>query len=265
MKKRVVDSWQERLRSFSYGKPRIGSPIKKFICWSIFLACVGTIFSLSFNESLLPPKASAPSVHSKSPPAPGSPKGEISRHATENRRASSQHSTPQIRSKPPISLPVLDPPSSGTIRKHTKEMVAYPDTNMAPFEIKTSTGGNYLVKLENSLSGKNIMDIFVHGGDTIEVSVPLGKYVVKYAVGDIWYGYDCMFGPDTKKAWPSSCMCQHSHDCKIGLSTRAASYNKAGSSFHFKRDGNRISGYTITLYQVLHGNLSTHPIDASKF
>ena len=129
--------------------------------------------------------------------------------------------------------PALVPPNSGTTRKNVAA------ASVAPFEIKTSTGSNHLIKLEN-ISGVRVMDIFVRGGDTIEVLVPLGSYILKYAVGDTWYGHEHYFGPDTN-------------------------YNKANSMFHFRQDGTEIRGYTVKLYRVSGGNLSTSRIKASQF
>ncbi|MDD9823647.1 MAG: hypothetical protein OXU43_00440 [Gammaproteobacteria bacterium] len=146
--------------------------------------------------------------------------------------ASTQSKTPEQRTSAPLAL-ALAPPNNGTTRKNVTA------EGVAPFEIKTSAGSNYLIKLEN-ISGMKVMDIFVRGGDTIEVSVPLGSYIVKYAVGNTWYGYEHYFGPDTN-------------------------YNKADEIFHFRQEGNQISGYTITLYPVLSGNLRTSRIKASQF
>jgi hypothetical protein len=84
------------------------------------------------------------------------------------------------------------------------------------------------------------MDIFVRGGDTVQVEVPLGTYVVKYASGTTWYGYDYRFGPETD-------------------------YSKAESKFDFRNDGYQISGYTITLYRVAGGNLHTRGLSPAEF
>ena len=70
--------------------------------------------------------------------------------------------------------------------------------------------------------------------------VPFGTYVVKYASGQKWYGYKHLFGPNT-------------------------AYNKADSTFAFRREGNQIKGFSITLYAVEGGNLSTLPIKPNDF
>ena len=74
----------------------------------------------------------------------------------------------------------------------------------------------------------------------MEVEVPLGTYEVRYASGESWYGYEYLFGPGT-------------------------SYSKADKTFTFKVVGNQISGFTITLYKVSHGNLHTSTISPTEF
>ena len=74
----------------------------------------------------------------------------------------------------------------------------------------------------------------------MNIDVPLGNYIVKYAAGDRWYGYEHLFGPET-------------------------GYSKAGEVFSFAVVGNKISGYTITLYKVRNGNLHTQTIRKEDF
>lgn len=73
-------------------------------------------------------------------------------------------------------------------------------TVKAPFEIKTSRGVNYFVKLTDSTTKIDVVTVFVRGGDTIELDVPLGTFKVKYASGNTWYGDTHLFGPDTQYA-----------------------------------------------------------------
>lgn len=137
-------------------------------------------------------------------------------------------------SQPTFNEPALQLPQSGTIRRYTSR------AGVAPLEIKTSAGSNYLIKLEDVSSGRNILDVFIRGGSTIEIEVPLGTYRLKYAVGQTWYGYEHYFGPST-------------------------GYSKADSNFRFYNDGYRVSGYTVTLYQVRDGNLSTSRLSPEQF
>lgn len=133
-----------------------------------------------------------------------------------------------------FSEPALPLPTSGTIRRYTGA------EGVAPLEIKTSSGSNYLVKLEDMSTGNNILDVFVRGGSTVNIQVPLGTYRLKYAAGQTWYGYEHYFGPST-------------------------GYSKADSAFRFYNDGYRLSGYTVTLYQVQNGNLSTSRLSPNQF
>lgn len=59
-----------------------------------------------------------------------------------------------------------------------------PDDRVAPLTIKTSAGGGYFIKLEQSISGNPVMTFFVRGGETLRATVPEGSFVLKYATGD---------------------------------------------------------------------------------
>lgn len=121
------------------------------------------------------------------------------------------------------------------------EIVAYTGLpNVAPFEIKSSAGSHYFVKLSDAATGRPVIAVFVRGGQTVSVDVPLGNYVVKYASGDQWLGYDSLFGP-------------------------ATSYSKASKTFSFRSTSDGYTGFTVTLYKVRNGNLNTRKIVASEF
>lgn len=138
------------------------------------------------------------------------------------------------KSKPAPSYPEVAMPNSGAIQMYSN------GERVAPFEIQTAQGANYLVKLVSASSQQPIMTIFVRGGFTVSTEVPLGTYEVKYASGEKWYGYEHLFGPDT-------------------------GYSKAESLFTFENTGYQISGYTITLYRVSNGNLRTSTISPAQF
>jgi hypothetical protein len=111
---------------------------------------------------------------------------------------------------------------------------------MAPFEIRSSIGTNYLVKLVTVGGGKVVTTVFVRGGDTVKVNVPLGACILKYAAGDKWVNDRERFGPSTI-------------------------YSKASKTFVFRQEGMRMEGFTITLYKVPNGNLPTETISAREF
>lgn len=135
----------------------------------------------------------------------------------------------------PVEVLVAAPrPSNGTLRRHDNRDA------LAPFEIKTSGNTDYFVKLVDLYTGKEVVDIFVRGGQTSEIEVPLGSYQMRYASGQTWYGYEDHFG-------------------------NATSYNKSTSTFAFTEDSRGYSGYTVTLYRVQNGNMRTHGISAAQF
>ena len=90
-----------------------------------------------------------------------------------------------------FNAPELPLPANGTIRWHISMI------GVAPLEIRTSSGSNYLVKLERVTDGQDVLDIFIRGESNISVNVPLGEYQLEYAVGQKWYGDEQKFGPET--------------------------------------------------------------------
>lgn len=125
-------------------------------------------------------------------------------------------------------------PYNGEIRNYSYS------EKIAPLNIKTSYGVNYLVKLKGVYNKEPIMTVFIIGGNEITINVPLGSFEITYASGNKWYGYDYLFGNET-------------------------SYSKADEIFNFRNIGYEISGYTITLYRVSNGNLNTQNINQSQF
>jgi len=140
---------------------------------------------------------------------------------------------PRTVAEPLQSYPI---PPTGELRINTQK------ERIAPFKIISSRGSNYLLKLADAISGEWVLTVFVRGGDSTEIDVPLGTYVVKYASGETWYGYapDHLFGP-------------------------AASYSKASEYFTFEQRGNTLRGHSITLYKVINGNLRTEKIKPNEF
>lgn len=152
-----------------------------------------------------------------------------------------RHPTPAMSTPQPTPSRVSAPsypeqplPLSGAVRTWTSS------ERIAPFEIKAAQESNYLLKLVDAYTYNPVMTVFVRGGSTVEVKVPLGTFEVRYASGTKWYGYEYMFGPET-------------------------AYNKAEETFTFGVIGNQITGYTITLYKVAGGNLRTSTINPTDF
>lgn len=140
--------------------------------------------------------------------------------------------SPQRVSKP--SYPEQELPYSGSVLTFTA------DERIAPFEIKAAEGSHYLLKLVNISDNTPVLTVFVQSGSTVNIDVPLGAYELRYASGETWYGYEYLFGPGT-------------------------SYSKADKTFNFEIVGNKVNGFTITLYQVANGNLQTSIINPTEF
>jgi hypothetical protein len=141
----------------------------------------------------------------------------------------------QLSSPQNFTAPEQPLPSNGHVRPPVKA------SETAPFRILTSGGDtHYFVKLEESGTGRSVLTVFVRSGQQVDIRVPFGTYVVKYASGQKWYGYQHLFGPYTV-------------------------YTKADSTFPFRREGNQIKGFSITLYAVEGGNLSTLPLTPKDF
>jgi len=143
----------------------------------------------------------------------------------------------KVQLAPPVAFTAAEqslPPNG-----HVRPQVSAGET--APFRILTSGGDtHYFVKLEESGTGRSVLTVFVRSGQQVDIRVPFGTYVVKYASGQKWYGYQHLFGPYTV-------------------------YTKADSTFPFRREGNQIKGFSITLYAVEGGNLSTLPLTPKDF
>ncbi|MEC9488119.1 MAG: hypothetical protein UMV23_01390 [Halanaerobium sp.] len=134
-----------------------------------------------------------------------------------------------------VSDPAEQPvPKNGTVNYYSEEK------KIAPLEIRTEEGNYYLLKLVNVEGDKTVLDVFIHGGKTVNIEVPLGTYEIRYASGEKWYGYEYLFGDNTM-------------------------YTKAEGLFEFMVENNQVYGYILTLYSVTNGNLATNPIAPEDF
>lgn len=131
------------------------------------------------------------------------------------------------RNEPYPEVPI---PQNGECRSHKAGYAS------SPLKITADYGSHYFVKLVDAGTGAAAFDVFVHGGRSVEVDIPDGKYEIRYACGERWFGREHLFGRKTR-------------------------YSKAEGAFEFS-NGN---GYSITLRKVRWGNLRTSSIDADEF
>jgi hypothetical protein len=132
------------------------------------------------------------------------------------------------------SYPEYALPTNGTTWSYSNE------AKLAPFEIAAPFGASCLAKLVDANTGKPVVSVFVHAGSKVEIDVPLGNYVLKYAMGDKWYGDTHLFGPST-------------------------SYGKANTILNFGVEVNRYTGHSIRLQKSVGGNLRTLSLSPEEF
>lgn len=124
-------------------------------------------------------------------------------------------------------------PSNGQIQIFTDKEL------LAPLGIIASSDKNCFFKFYDTKENL-VFTLFVRKNSSINLKVPLGEYVVKYATGDEWYGVDTLFG----------------------FSTNIYEFNKR---LLFYREGTTVNGHTLTLNEVLNGNLPKKTISKSSF
>lgn len=133
------------------------------------------------------------------------------------------------------NIPLVAIPQNGSTREY------FYDEAIAPLRIVTENQNiYYLVKVVEWTTKDTVMTIFIHGGKSVDVDLPLGEYEIRYAVGEEWHGYKYLFGPSTI-------------------------YKKAEEKFVFDVLGNYVHGYTLELFSQVNGNLSTTIIDENEF
>jgi len=97
-----------------------------------------------------------------------------------------------VLNQPTFNEPEVEFPAHGTATHLTRNEA------VAPFKVETQAGRNYLLKLSDPQSGRDVAKLYVVGGQPVEFLVPLGTYGVKFATGEKWYGDKHLFGPSTQ-------------------------------------------------------------------
>jgi hypothetical protein len=154
----------------------------------------------------------------------------------------------EMNTTPPRSLPKTPSTSTDTQRAEVLPPPVFQAPGViwnrtglkgsAPFQIKTSPGADYFIKLVDYQTGADAVGIFVKGGQTLEVQIPPGTYRMRYASGQTWRGTSHLFGPG-----------QHT------------SYSQSSSRFEFTQ----YDGYTVELIRQTGGNMPTRSISPSQF
>lgn len=101
-------------------------------------------------------------------------------------------------------------------------------------------GLNYFLKLSDWTSNAPAVELFVRGGETVDVEIPFGTYRVRMAAGTTWYGEKTRFGPDT-------------------------AYTQIDQPMTFAVEGDRLVGHQLELSLVRDGNLRPSRINPDQF
>lgn len=145
----------------------------------------------------------------------------------------SSDAAPSLSSSATINPVAL--PKNGQILYYDKKL-----DYVAPLTISTKGTDSYFIKLVSTKTWEPVLWFFVRAGQSVDIDVPLGRYELRYACGEEWYGLEYLFGEDT-------------------------AYYKADDFFRFKVSGTGYSGWTVELYAQRDGNLSVDEIDKEDF
>jgi hypothetical protein len=127
-------------------------------------------------------------------------------------------------------------PSQGILKNYTRRPLR------APLRVETPPGENYFVKLVEAGDRKTpVLSFFIFGGSSFQTDVPLGTYILRYAIGTDWYGPEYLFGV-----------------CKT-------SFFEAKADLAFTQSGRHLSGHRVELIKQVGGNLDTAGVEESEF
>ena len=209
------------VRAYSRGQHQSAftkANFKKLIIWAIiFIVFIFAVSKCSNNDSNTSTSSnSSTSSYSQSD-------------------SSSTTTTPEVEKEPEFEYEEVEKPANGTL-SHNYDPYS---SNTSVLEVQLPTYKDntyYYIKLVNPTTDETVQSIFLHPGESKEFNVPCGKYKLKYACGDKWYGYEHLFGPD-------------------------GGYSKSDELLEFTYE----YGHTITLTPVYNGNFSTDDIDFDDF
>ena len=136
---------------------------------------------------------------------------------------------------------ILDTSPASTRPTNGKIFQLSQKNEVAPLEVRTpSKGYDFFVKLVDANTRESVKSFYIRGGMKTATEVPLGSYNLKYATGKQWHSQNCLFGTNTM-------------------------FSKADKVFEFKREGDKVSGYSVELILQLGGNLSTSTIQPDEW
>lgn len=120
--------------------------------------------------------------------------------------------------------------------------------DVANFTIKTASGSDYFVKLEDASTAVPVRSFFVRGGSTLSNQVPLGTFILKFATGNSWCNEADLFGSGTTTRQADKLLVFERHVTQDATSIMTST-----------------SDITVELILQPGGNLRTHTIPRSQF
>jgi hypothetical protein len=91
-----------------------------------------------------------------------------------------------------LSCPVQREPAAGIYARYSSLSRPVPQIIDAP------SGANYFVKLVDTEGDWPIISYYVHGGERLTTTAPLGRFTLRAASGTQWCGESNLFGGATK-------------------------------------------------------------------
>ena len=141
----------------------------------------------------------------------------------------------------PVSAKQVPLPATGDLTLYQRGHSA---SAVASFTVvATSTGlkrTNYLVKMIDANTGQPALSVFVRSGETASIKIPLGSYKANIASGETWYGDIKLFGNETI-------------------------VQQGNTALDFYKEGNSITGHTLTLPGKFNGNFPTRQVPKDSF
>jgi hypothetical protein len=188
--------------------PRLQSPRKnvgRTIFVLLLLAVLAVGLTMPWSDEFWGNRTSAPAPPtdspgqsprrsaSEQPPPPSTRKADPAPPAQSSRQANPvlPPSPPSIEKKAAAAQPTPVAISDGIVS------ASKPKNRVVPLQVRAGTGGNYFVRLVNVADEGDVINVFIRGGTTLKVEMPLGTYRLRFASGSTGYGEKLLFGQQT--------------------------------------------------------------------
>lgn len=101
---------------------------------------------------------------------------------------------PETKVEEKVILQTVTYPANGTILEQSFSSVASDQESI--LKIETSGSEATIVKMEYNSTKEVLLIVFIKPGQSVELSIPAGTYIMKTGSGEKWYGSEIMFGEE---------------------------------------------------------------------